>query len=426
VALGRRAFLKLSGAAAISPCLEPLADAALRVAPQADPTHVLRIREARVELAPGHLITTLTYDGRLPGPLLRATVGQPMRVDVYNETDAAERVHWHGQDSALDAAAYVPARSMRRFEFKPTRPGLFFYHSHVVAAANLEAGLYSGQAGALLVDRGGGSCHDEWVLVLNDCEPYLRRTRRGCEIAYRSLTVNGRIPGHGRAIRINFGERVLLHVLNASATEPRSLSLPGHSFVVTALDGNPVPLRARVAALNLSPAERISALVEAHAGMQEPAEWIVRDAGNEGCDYTRFGSGKPREPDTGQPDTRLEMVLTRHDAARSGFNSWSINGMSFSATEPRPLFNLRCGLRYRLRVRNTSDESLPLHLQGQQLEIVSVAGTPTAGVLKDVVTVGPRQELEVDFVADNPGPALFYCTRQLHRDFGLMALIHST
>jgi FtsP/CotA-like multicopper oxidase with cupredoxin domain len=42
------------------------------------------------------------------------------------------------------------------------------------------------------------------------------------------------------------------------------------------------------------------------------------------------------------------------------------------------------------------------------------------------VTVGPRQQVEVDFVADNRGPALLYCTRQLHRDFGLMALVEYT
>jgi FtsP/CotA-like multicopper oxidase with cupredoxin domain len=152
--------------------------------------------------------------------------------------------------------------------------------------------------------------------------------------------------------------------------------------------------------------------------MHEPAEWVVRDPGTEGWDYTRFGTGGAREP-----DARLEMVLTRHDAARSGFNSWSINGTSFSASAPRPAFHLRYGLRYRLRIHNTSDEILPLHLQRHRLEIVRVAGTPTAGVLKDVVTLGPRQQLEVDFVADNPRPALFYCTRQLHRDFGLMALV---
>jgi FtsP/CotA-like multicopper oxidase with cupredoxin domain len=376
-------------------------------------------------LAPGHFITTLTYDGQFPGPLLRATVGQQMRVDVYNETDSAERIHWHGQDNALDAASYVPANSLRRMEFAPTRPGLYFYHSHLIAAANLDAGLYSGQAGGLLVEseekHSPGHYDREWVLVLKECGPFVRRTRRGCEIGYRSLTLNGRMPGHGTPVRINSGERVLLHVLNASATEFRSLALPGHSFEVTALDGNPVPSPARVPTLQLSPAERITAIVQAQAEMHEPVEWIVRDPGNDVWDYTRFGSGRPCEP-----DARLEMVLTRHEAARSGFNSWSINGTSFSATEPRPLFRLRCGLRYRLKIRNTSDEALPLHLQRQRLQIVRIAGTPTAGVLKDVVTLGPRQQLEVDFVADNRGPALFYCTRQLHRDFGLMALIDYT
>lgn len=457
LALGRRAFLKLSGAAAIGPCLEPLADAAPRVAPQADPTHVLRIRRAAVELAPGHLVTTLTYDGRLPGPLLRSTVGQPMRVDVYNETDAAERVHWHGQDNAPETATPVPARSRRRLEFTPTRPGLFFYHSHVVAAANLDAGLYSGQVGGLLVEdtTGAGDWDREFVVVIKECEPFIRRTRRGCEIGYRSVTLNGRLLGHGACARINSGERVLLHVLNGSATEPRSLSLPGHSFVVMALDGNPAPSPVKVAALHLSPGERVSAIVEAHAGACGETEWVMRDPGNEYWDYSRFGSGAPREPgagradtgcadagradtsradmgradmrraDTDQPDARLEMVLTRHDAARSGFNSWSINGTSYSAIEPRPLFRLRGGLRHRLRIRNTSDEILPLHLQRHRLEIVRVAGIATAGILKDVVTVGPHQQLEVDFVADHRGPALFYCTRQLHRDFGLMALIDS-
>jgi FtsP/CotA-like multicopper oxidase with cupredoxin domain len=346
-----------------------------------------------------------------------------MRVDVYNETDSAERIHWHGQDSALDTASYVPPHSMRRMELTPTRPGLYFYHSHLIAAANLDAGLYSGQAGGLLVES--DSQHSrfdrEWVVVLKECEPFIRRTRRGCEIGYRSFILNGRMPGHGAPVRINSGERVLLHVLNASATEPRSLALPGHLFQVIALDGNPVPSPATVPALQLSPAERISAIVETQAKTDEPAEWMVRDPGNAGWDYTRFGSGRPREP-----DARLEMVLTRHDAARSGFNSWSINGTTFSATDPRPLFRLRRGLRYRLSIRNSSDEILPLHLQRQRLEIVRIAGKPTAGVLKDVVTLGPRQQMEVDFVADDRGPALFYCTRQLHRDFGLIALIDYT
>jgi FtsP/CotA-like multicopper oxidase with cupredoxin domain len=43
-------------------------------------------------------------------------------------------------------------------------------------------------------------------------------------------------------------------------------------------------------------------------------------------------------------------------------------------------------------------------------------------VIKDVVMLGGYQELELDFVADNPGPTLFHCHQQLHMDFGLMAL----
>src|SRR5882757_9182724 len=220
MALGRRSFLKLSGAAAIGPCLAPLA-AATPPVPQTDPTHVLRIRKARVELAPGYLVSTLTYNGRLPGPLLRATVGQRVRVDVCNETDSAERIHWHGQNrtvhgqnrtlgarSALragDGAADVPGHSVRRMEFTPTRPGLFFYHSDRVAAAHLDAGLYSGQAGGLLVEQGHqpGDYDREWVVVLKECEPFIRRTSRGCEIGYRSFTVNGRLPGHDEPVRIN-------------------------------------------------------------------------------------------------------------------------------------------------------------------------------------------------------------------------------
>ena len=49
-------------------------------------------------------------------------------------------------------------------------------------------------------------------------------------------------------------------------------------------------------------------------------------------------------------------------------------------------------------------------------------GKPTSGVIKDVVMLAGFQELEVDFVADNPGRSLFHCHTQIHMDFGFMAL----
>ena len=80
----------------------------------------------------------------------------------------------------------------------------------------------------------------------------------GYEVGYGSFTINGRMLGHGEPIRVKQGERVLFHILNASTTEIRSLALPGHSFQVLALDGNPSRTRRRCrccgwARLNVSP-----------------------------------------------------------------------------------------------------------------------------------------------------------------------------
>ena len=79
--------------------------------------------------------------------------------------------------------------------------------------------------------------------------------------------------GHGEPIRVKRGERVLFHVLNASAGEIRSLALPGHGFQVVALDGNPVPTPAEVPLLWIGTAERVSAIVD----MNHPGVWIMGD-----------------------------------------------------------------------------------------------------------------------------------------------------
>jgi FtsP/CotA-like multicopper oxidase with cupredoxin domain len=86
------------------------------------------------------------------------------------------------------------------------------------------------------------------------------------------------------------------------------------------------------------------------------------------------------------------------------------------------MFTLHEGRRYRLKFRNGSDDIHPLHLHRHSFELTRIAGKPTAGVFKDVVMLGGFQELEFDFVADNPGATLFHCHQQLHMDFGFMAL----
>jgi len=264
----------------------------------------------------------------------------------------------------------------------------------------------------------------------------------GYEVGYQLFSINGRMLGHGVPIRVKAGERVLIHVLNGSATEIRSLALPGHSFTVVALDGNPVPAPAEVPVLWIGTAERVSAIVR----MDRPGVWILGDtadddrrrgmgvvveyAGASGeprwitpkpsrWDYTAFGdtSVVPRAP-----DETFEMTFAKNNAALNGFNQWTINGLAFSDRTMTPILTLRRGRRYRLRMKNASDDIHPVHLHRHSFELTRVSGQPTSGVLKDVVMLGGYQEMEVDFVADNPGATLFHCHQQLHMDFGFMAL----
>jgi FtsP/CotA-like multicopper oxidase with cupredoxin domain len=137
--------------------------------------------------------------------------------------------------------------------------------------------------------------------------------------------------------------------------------------------------------------------------------------------YTRFAKPGATAP---QPDETFEMTFAKDNAAIEGFNRWTINGAAFpmqNAKAPAS-FHLRQGKRYRIHMRNESDDLHPIHLHRHSFELTNLAGAATAGIMKDVVMLGGYQEIAVDFIADNPGLTLFHCHQQLHMDFGFMTL----
>jgi FtsP/CotA-like multicopper oxidase with cupredoxin domain len=450
--------------------------------------YTLHIKNAAIEIAPKRIISAITYNGQFPGPLLRFREGTRTTVDVFNDTGTPEQLHWHGQrvgvdvdGSAEEGTPFIPAHEKRRVVFTPGPAGLRFYHTHNRAGANLAAGQYGGEVGIVYIEgaREPGAYDREIFLVLKEFEPTFSRggdmaqdflspgaakaelkdigeksmkesltkgMPHGYEVGYRSFTINGRMLGHGEPIRVKQGERVLFHVLNGSATEIRSLALPGHSFEVVALDGNPVQNPARVPVLWIGTAERISAIVQ----MTHPGIWILGDlddgdrghgmgivveyAGRIGkpqwapppafkWTYARFGKVEAHAI-ASAPDETIEMTFAKENAAEEGFNRWTINGVAYPMSEEpgQASFHLKQGKRYRIKIRNTSDDIHPIHLHRHSFELTRLAGKPTAGVMKDVVMLGGYQEAEVDFVADNPGMTLFHCHQQLHMDFGFMTL----
>ena len=450
------------------------------------PDYTLHIKNSVVEIAPKRFVPMTTYNGQFPGPLLRFKEGQPVTIEIFNETETPEQLHWHGQhvSTDVDGAAeegtpFIPAQGNRRITFAPNPSGLRFYHTHNRAGADLFAGQYSGQVGPAYIEpkQNPGRYDRELFLTLKEFEPTLSQggdmpqdflspatenkelkeagegatkaslakgMKHGFEVGYNAFTINGRVLGHGEPFRVKSGERVLFHILNGSATEIRSLALPGHTFQVVALDGNPVPNPASVPALWLGTAERISAIVE----MKHPGVWILGDladddrrhgmgivveyAGQAGkpawtapapfkWNYTRFGK---TDTNAAAPDQTFEMTFAKDNAAEEGFNRWTINGVAHPMTQGivPASFHLKEGKRYRLHMRNASDDIHPIHLHRHSFELRSLAGKPTAGILKDVVMLGGYQEAEIEFVADNPGLTLFHCHQQLHMDFGFMTL----
>ena len=416
--MDRRSFLKYASLVPLTDALPRLAFAADEItAKKAD--YTLRIGTGLVELAPDHIVSTALYNGQFPGPLLRFKEGQQVIVDIYNDTNTPELVHWHGQtipsdvDGAFEEGSpFVPTHGMRRVSFAPKPSGLRFYHTHVVAGGDLNRGTYTGQAGPVYIEpkNNPGVYDREIFLVMKEFAPTFGRGGdmamdmlagapvkalqqigakadeqfkgpKGYEVGYDLFSINGRMLGQGEQVRVKAGERVLFHVLNASATELRSLALPGHVFRITALDGNPVPTQADVPVLWLGTAERISALVE----MNHPGVWVMGDladddrrdgmgivveyAGKKGkpqwikpkpfrWDYTAFGkSNEVPAP----PEETIEMTIVKHNGALNGFNQWTLNGEAFSMETRKPIYEVREERRYRLAFRNASDDIHPLH-----------------------------------------------------------------
>ena len=488
----------------------------------------LNIAPVTVELAPERILSTIGYNGTSPGPVLRMKEGKPVTVEVVNDTDTPELVHWHGLTIPAEVdgtdesgTPVVPARGRRRYTFTPAPSGTRWYHSHAMAMSDLHKGSYTGQFGFLYIEPASnpGNYDQEHFLALRDWEPFfttamdnddedtksgpqpekpatLDTRPNGLEVSSLIYSINDKSLGAGTPLRVKPGQRLLLHFLNASAIENRRIAFSGHKFQIISLDGNPVPTPGIVDAIFLGAGERASAIVE----MNNPGIWIlgateqpVREAGlgiiveyenqhtqpkwidpsKNPFDYTIFGhpiaGAAPAAPATSArpglfssattsnaqtsadaisrarslthvpaPDQIIEMAFEKVPRGAGKFNTFTVNGKQYPHENE---FVLKQGARYRLVMRNRTDDAPPrprhphprerLALNGPPptrgnkgpLGVpVDMNGTPTSGVIKDTVVVPFYARATVDFTANQPGLTLFHCHIQAHMDYGFKAL----
>ncbi|QLH80871.1 copper-containing nitrite reductase [Halosimplex pelagicum] len=206
----RRTFLKTgaaAGAAAVAGCAGEIPDDRVTVtevdsaprsldAPKeptvdrvaADPTAIpdpvdreesatveaeLTTREVTAEIEDGVTFEYMTFDGQIPGPMIRARVGDTVDLTVHNAEDnrMPHNVDLHavrGPGGGAEATNVAPGET-ERVRFKVTYPGAFIYHC---AVANMDYHISSGMFGIILVEPEGGLPEVDREFYLGQHEVY--------------------------------------------------------------------------------------------------------------------------------------------------------------------------------------------------------------------------------------------------------------
>ncbi len=243
-------------------------------------------------------VTAWSYNGQVPGPLIRVTQGDRIRVVLTNALPDGTSIHWHGirVPNAMDGVAeppitQQPVKPGERFayEFTVKDAGTFFYHSHVETDRQISAGL----AGPLIVDPKTPTrrVDVDYVAMLQEwrVDPATGKTWPAMPSMSEPnfFTINGKAFPATETLEVKKGQRVRIRFIGANQFA-HPMHLHGFPFKVVATDGFPVPKGAQLTkdTINVAPGERYD--VEFVA--EEPGTWIFH------CHILHHVTNDDREP----------------------------------------------------------------------------------------------------------------------------------
>lgn len=434
------------------------------------------VREYVLDAAPmelsvgGGAARTWGYDEGVPGPEIRVTEGDTLRVRVKNRLPAETTVHWHGlpivnEMDGVPDLTQPPIKSGEEFAYEFAVPvaGSYMYHSHV--GLQLDRGLY----GPLIVEpKNQDLDYDrEYTIMLDDWLDGVSGTPEDARdmleasggmmggmgmdeagasgnLDYPLYLVNGRAPDDPKTFEVRRGQRVRLRLMNPASDTAFRFAVAGHRLTVTHADGLPVE-PVTVDAVRLGMGERYDVLIEANnpgawqlAAVPEGKNGLARavlryeesggsspppaDDRPKELDGRLLGYGDLRTtredsfPQDGvlrSPDRALDLTL----AGGHGRYVWAINNQLYPDADP---LEVREGEWVRFNLRNRSMMDHPMHLHGHFFQVRNGSGR---GPLKDTVTVDSHGSLSIDFVADNPGDWLFHCHNLYHIEAGMARVV---
>jgi FtsP/CotA-like multicopper oxidase with cupredoxin domain len=402
-----------------------------------------------------------TYNGTVPGPLIRAHVGDKIIAHFTNHLPEDSTVHWHGirLTANMDGVPGhtqppVPNGGSFDYVFTVPDPGLFWYHPHVDDAAQVGDGLY----GAILVEDPASpdatqaqTFGDDLVLVLSDIDLQpdgsLEPANSGGGFGTlfgregNTLLVNGQVKP---TIKARAGLRQRWRIVNAAKARFYQLAMDNASFTLIGVDGGLIPAPIDKQTILVVPGGRADVVVEPKGapGTTATVTWIPYDRGygtaymipSQELFYVALSSDAPYvEPNpipaalrTIEPldtSTSLARSITLTQDPSTSDVILGINGVPASMAQAMPA---KVGTTEVWTVKNTMQFDHPFHVHGfffQPLDSVTGAALPQP---QWVDTYNVPQMQTVQFAIkydDRPGMWMFHCHILDHADAGMMGML---
>ncbi|MEJ7728562.1 MAG: multicopper oxidase family protein [Polyangiaceae bacterium] len=389
----------------------------------------------------------------VPGPLLDVRQGQHVEIRFDNQLPVETTIHWHGirLDASMDGSNIsqmpVPPGESFTYSFVARDAGFFWYHPHLAADEQIEAGLQ-----APLVVRGGTEpdVSAERFFVLDDIK--VESTGERSEVITQLDLMVGRqgnvllVNGQRNAeIEMAEGGRERWRFVNSANGHFFNLTLGGASMRVVGWDGGEVDVPYQVETLLISPGERYDIIVETTAASGEAL--VLRDAyydrghnlpDNGPKDLLKVNMGPavaaplqplplewgstPRIDVDGVASRQLALTEVMDDADPAAEPVFFINGERWPDVTPTMV---DYGTTEIWEVVNDAEMDHPFHLHGMFFQILDIDGAlPEALAWKDTVMVPRQKTARLAVTYDAPGEWMFHCHILEHAERGMMGHLH--